>query len=507
MNPALRATFDWLQGQGLPPLPVAPAQDPTRYPARNRDGSLKRDKDGALVPAFTGKNPSYVDSRGIPHLIRHTQYQNRMPTQAELQTWFAHPDNGIGTLGGWHNIVWVDVDVKQFESQQACDQRIADWLSQHPLLQQTFTERTHSGGWRLAVRVHEKTFTNFSLDGVGGHHMGEALGQGRFTVLAPTVGPSGKAYVNVQQVPPVWVERLDAIGLYPISPRREQTSPTCSSLPPRQSLPAQSGVLRLEDLVTAKAQAVLHGDSPLESRSHSLTFALREFYGWENWAAQNHVPMSGNAEELARAAGMALGIDDDRIERIIRSIPDPNNCIPAIVFAGGEADAWKRIWKLERRAYETCCPERIQRIIQTSVQRNCTSVRIKVAQDLDTVKHQRLLQELVRDAWYILRQTHALSAKSGGESSSNTLTTKKCSVQGRNYRLEAEGDQLTIQAGIRGIILQAHGEELDRSSVTDADIHHFRTVAKYIQKHHRVITGLEIRPLMTCQSGRVQLEI
>ena len=157
MNLDLRATFDWLLVQGLPPLPVAPAQDPMRYPARNRDGSLKRDRDGALVPAFTGKNPSFLDQRGIPHLIRHTQYQNRLPTQAELQTWFANPDNGIGTLGGWHNIVWVDVDMKQFESQQACDQRISDWLSQYPLLQQTFTERTHSGGWRLAVRVHEKT--------------------------------------------------------------------------------------------------------------------------------------------------------------------------------------------------------------------------------------------------------------------------------------------------------------------------------------------------------------
>jgi hypothetical protein len=51
----------------------------------------------------------------------------------------------------------------------------------------------------------------------------------------------------------------------------------------------------LEDLATAKAQAVLHGDSPFESRSHSLTFALREFYGWENWAAQNRVPISGHA--------------------------------------------------------------------------------------------------------------------------------------------------------------------------------------------------------------------
>ena len=34
MNPALRTTFDWLQVQGLPTLPVGPAQCPTRYRVR-----------------------------------------------------------------------------------------------------------------------------------------------------------------------------------------------------------------------------------------------------------------------------------------------------------------------------------------------------------------------------------------------------------------------------------------------------------------------------------------
>jgi len=132
-------------------------------------------------------------------------------------------------------------------------------------------------------------------------------------VLAPTVSKSGKTYVNVQRVSPIWVERLDAIGLYPVSLRREQ-SPSRQSRPRIQAQPAQSGVLRLEDLATAKAQAVLHGDSPLESRSHSLTYALREFYGWENWAAQNRIPISGSAEDLARAAGAALGLGDERTE-------------------------------------------------------------------------------------------------------------------------------------------------------------------------------------------------
>jgi hypothetical protein len=229
-----------------------------------------------------------------------------------------------------------------------------------------------------SLRVHEKTFTNFSLDGVGGMHMGEALGQGRFTVLAPTIGPSGNAYVNLNRAPPVWVERLDAIGLYPVSRRREQaaSSHVCPRSQPR---PAQTGALRLEDLATTKAQSILHGESPLESRSHSLTYALREFYGWENWATRNRVPISGDAEDLARQAGEALEIDSDRIERIIQSIPDPGNCEPAVVFVGGEASAWSRIWRLSRTTYSAQCPDYVRYILERRAQANMVEVHDGVA--------------------------------------------------------------------------------------------------------------------------------
>ncbi|MBD2230821.1 bifunctional DNA primase/polymerase [Phormidium tenue] len=492
MNPALCATFDWLQVQGLPPLPVAPAQDPTRYPARNRDGSLKRDKDGVLVPAFTGKNPSYVDSRGIPHLIRHTQYQNRMPTQAELQTWFANPINGIGTLGGWHNIVWVDVDVKQFESQLTCDQRIADWLGKYPLLQQTFTERTHSGGWRLAVRVHEKSFTNFSLNEVGGQHMGEALGQGRFTVLSPTVGPSGNAYVNVQRVPPVWVARLDAIGLYPVSGRREQGQ-SRQSRPRIQSQPPQLGVLRLEDLATAKAQAVLHGDSPLASRSHSLTYALREFYGWENWAAQNRIPISGNVEELARAAGAALGIDAERVERIIGSISDPGSCAPAAVFAGGKTSAWKRVWKLDRGVYEELCPDATKQAIKITAKRNHHVLTVGKPQKRQnaviktSAAHQSAIsadqiQTFVRQAREILVYAHQLGQ--GKVTGKGSAVDPKFWVQGQIYQIAAEGQNLTIQARGRGAILQAKGDTVTLENLTVVDLKRFQAEMLRLQQRH-----------------------
>lgn len=495
MNPQIRETLEWLKQVRLPPLPVAPTQDPERFPARNRDGSLKVGQNGLPLPAFTGKNPSFLDPHGIPHLIRHTRYQDRLPNAHELKTWFSNPANGIGTLGGWRGLVWIDVDVKQFESQSVCDSRIARWLNHYPLLRQTFTERTQSGGWRFAVRVHEKTFTNFSLDGDGGRHMGEALGQGRFTVLAPTIGPSGNGYVNLNRAPPVWVERLNAIGLYPVSRRREQAE--SSHVRPRNNpRPAEPGLLRLEDLATAKAQSILHGESPLESRSHSLTYALREFYGWENWAAQNRVPISGDAEDLGRAAGAALGIDADRVERIIESIADPANCTPAAVFAGGETSAWKRVWKLDRGVYQELCPDSTQQSIQANARENHHVLTARKPQKRQnaviqaSVIHNSAIsatqiQTFVRQAREILAHAHQLGhRKVTGDGS---VVKPKLRVQGQIYHLVAEGQQLTVQARGRGAILQTQGDMVTLECLTMADLNRFQAEVSRIQSSHRLI--------------------
>ncbi|MBE9114263.1 hypothetical protein IQ273_33430, partial [Nodosilinea sp. LEGE 07298] len=308
---------------------------------------------------------------------------------------------------------------------------------------------------------------------VGGQHMGEALGQGRFTVLSPTVGPSRNAYVNVQRLPPVWVEQLDTIGLYPASGRREQ-KPSSQARPLIQSQPAQLGVLRLEDLATAKAQAVLHGDSPLESRSHSLTFALREFYGWENWAAQNRVPISGNAEELVRAAGIALGIDAERAERIIRSIADPGSCTPAAVFAGGETSAWKCVWKLDRQVYEELCPDTMRQAIQATTRRNnyiLSLARPQERQDeaIQDSAAERFritedqLQTFVCQAWDIL--IHAHQPKQGNVTGEGSAAGPRLWVQGQIYGITAEGQVLVVEARGRGAILQTQGNRVHPSYV------------------------------------------
>jgi hypothetical protein len=101
--------INWLVANNYPALPVAPAMAAEQYPAREKNGEIKRDKQGNPIPAFTGKNPSYLDRSGKPHLVNHRQYQSQLPSDRELREWFANPLNGVGTLGGWNNTIWLDL--------------------------------------------------------------------------------------------------------------------------------------------------------------------------------------------------------------------------------------------------------------------------------------------------------------------------------------------------------------------------------------------------------------
>ncbi|NJO93396.1 MAG: type VI secretion system baseplate subunit TssK [Hydrococcus sp. RM1_1_31] len=61
----------WLIANNLPPLPVAPAQDPYQYykviKASDSKGThCPLTSDFKPIPIFTGKNPSYLDESGNP---------------------------------------------------------------------------------------------------------------------------------------------------------------------------------------------------------------------------------------------------------------------------------------------------------------------------------------------------------------------------------------------------------------------------------------------------------
>ena len=349
----------WLHDNGYPILPVAPAQPADQYPARNKDGSIRTDRNGNPVPAFTGKNPSYLDKDGNPHLVNHQKYQAELPTKEEFKVWFANPNNGIGTLGGWNNTVWLDFDTKHFDSVEVFNETIQTYLNTYPHLKESWQEWTHSGGFRLAVRVVTlPTFTNFALT-EGAEHVGEALCQGRFTVLAPTVGPSGEPYVCMNRAYPVEVDSLESIGIYPV--RKEE--PAVRYARPSHKSNAPGGI-PLDVLGNDASKEILNGRFDGD-RSSALTKACNEWFGWENWAFANKVEFRDSAEDLAYLAGERLGLDKNRVTRILRSI-DASGCQPACVSQGGDESAWKRVRKVNKAMFDAVCPQEVKNVIDPS---------------------------------------------------------------------------------------------------------------------------------------------
>lgn len=391
LEPEVQAVIDWVSSHNLPALPVAPKQSARKYPKVIKGDTTKQtwencplDQKIDPIPLFTGKNPSYLDQNGIPHLINHSQYQLKLPTDTELRKWFDNPINGIGTLGGHGGYVWLDFDIKQFDSEFECSKAVKTWLESHPKLKNTLCERTHSGGWRFGVRVNQKPkFTNFAFT-PDGNHIGEALGEGRFTVLAPTVGVTGNSYKSLNRTTPVEIDSLESIGIYPSGKSKEKPLQKVE-----RCLSAISSCIPLDMLLTEQAKEILNGANLTGDRSEALATLIREAYGWENWARDNNVSIGGNTETLAYTAGAALGIDSGRVERIKKGI-EPDNCQPAAAYRDDhKSSCWLKIRRLDKATYEARCPQTIKNTIaQQSHSKNGKIFSIEDSQS-DTSKQKQ----------------------------------------------------------------------------------------------------------------------
>lgn len=288
-NPEIQVVIACLLSLKLPPLPVAPQQNPREYhkvikadPKKQVGEYCPLDQDLLPIPLFTGKNPSFLDRHNKPHLVNHSRYQSQLPSTSDLIEWFANPTNGIGTRHG--GVVWLDFDIKHFASEAEGTEAVKNWGELRPELKGTFCERTHSNGWRIGIRVRQKPdFTNFALS-AGGKHIGEALGVGRFTVLAPTIEPSGNAYTSINRTYLVEVESLEDIGIYPSGKNKPLSAPLQQS---QLNLSILLGSIPLHRLLNERARAILNGNNPTGDRSEALTILTSEAYGWENWARDN----------------------------------------------------------------------------------------------------------------------------------------------------------------------------------------------------------------------------
>lgn len=357
--------INWLTENGYPALPVAPAQPADKYPLINKKtGAVELDKDINPKPLFTGKNPSYLDKVGVPQVVTHSNYQNKLPTESEIKTWFANPLNGVGTLGGWNNAVWIDFDVKNFDSKKECEDAALDCaVVIEEQFGTPFIEKTHSGGWRIGISVEEApSFTNFCTK-ENGKHIGEALYKGRFTVLAPTIGVSGNPYENVNRVKLPVVPSLEAIGIFSPNPKKEDTPILRAVAVNYNSTETTTDSISLEKVCSQKSKDVLAGIDVQSNRDGSLIMAIKEWYGWMNWCTDNNLPIYGSVEDLTYQAGRNLDIDDDRILRIFNVVKDPSLCKPASYKNEEDKGCWRIVRKHNRKLFDMLCPTELKSIV------------------------------------------------------------------------------------------------------------------------------------------------
>lgn len=264
-----------------PSIPVAPKQNSRQewcQRIKREDGieSCPLDENLNPIPRFTGKNPSYLGKNGNAYICKHGEFQDRLPTEKESQKHFTNHQTGIGTLGGHNDIIAVDFDSKNYESQKACDIEVERIIELHGL-NKGWVEITGGGGWRLLIKPKTPpTFTNFSTT-PNGKHIGEALGRGRFTVLAPTIHPNGKPYVRISWGDPVEVESLEAIGIYPSKDEVEQA---------KQSEKRE----KLKALDPTYGQPTKPQDNPSDIRNfaHYLESYSEMRDGWASARCPNH---------------------------------------------------------------------------------------------------------------------------------------------------------------------------------------------------------------------------
>ena len=199
------------------------------------------------------------------------------------------------------------------------------------------------------------SFTNFCLE-PGGHHVGEILGPGRFAVLAPTIGPSGRSYKVIQDGGFVQVSRAEDIGLFTTKKAKSKT--TLKAVVPKFKSTA-FGTIPLRELPTEAVQLILSGQPETDDRSHDLTKAVQELYGWGNWCATHGLALDQDPQALLADCAVAFGFDSDRLDRIVASV-DTEACLPARVNTGGDDSAWKRVRKVAPQVWKEAAPPEIK---------------------------------------------------------------------------------------------------------------------------------------------------
>lgn len=305
MNRELREVINALKSLGLSPLPVV-------------NGT---------------KTPSYYSNGEKKNLKAWQRFHDTFPADDLLEEWFADDQVGVGSLGN-KEYNWIDIDQKNFDSQETCDEYFDKLIQNHPGLNR-WTEQTQSGGYRILIRLSTpKTFTNFDY--------GEVMGYGQSScILAPSIGVKG-SYRNIKRDLtniPVF-NSLEEIGIFAKKkkdkPANEQPRATSKLV-----TAASKDTILLENCISVNNRQFL--DNPdVEDRSRALTALYSDLCGWENWLSAKEITYIGSSQEIARFAGGRSGLDDKKISRVFATV-NPDICQPALAYTGGDKACYAKI--------------------------------------------------------------------------------------------------------------------------------------------------------------------
>jgi hypothetical protein len=309
-------TIQCLNSLGLSALPVIPQQPHIA----NADGKL----------IFTGKNPSYFDASGKPHLVQHKQYVDRQPTEDELILWFSNPlTTGIGALGT-ESIVFIDIDLKNFTSETECDRVVDEWLARHTNLQSGWREKTRSGGYHFVVRLSDSpSFTNFKFTHYK-KHCGEVIGKGRFAVLSPTPNYELHTSHNVTDIPSLASIDIISTKAEPKKDTSKKHSTTNSNVT-LQTIKREGEVVSIYDVMCQSVKEQLTSSVIPLDRSEALTKVIKELYGWQNYLFTEGKSLKEPIDTIIDNYANFIDIESDKLRRIYSSI-DLSRCQPSKTF-------------------------------------------------------------------------------------------------------------------------------------------------------------------------------
>jgi hypothetical protein len=179
----------------------------------------------------------------------------------------------------------------------------------------------------------------------GGKRVGELLGKGKIAVLAPSKGVVGH-YQSLYRNTIPQIHDVKEINLFP--PQARASPKTRVSQPIQQGKGAidyhstQSLAVSLYQVVSKRVQHLLTslGTVPVGERSDVMTLIAREAFGWNTWLTEHGYALLIDPEEFLFRVGYELGLDEDRIGRILNSCSNGTpirESMPGVHFYQGDA--------------------------------------------------------------------------------------------------------------------------------------------------------------------------